>query len=441
MEKIKVGVITLALPRERVDLARKFNFNAVSSLKANNLEVYYHDDLIYETTECIHKAQEYKEKGVCAILLLMGTWVDSPTVVDTIKEIQIPFAVWAEDNPASFSLTAGGIVHGSLDELGLDHKFFYGSTTSTNLLEQIITYIKACSIIHNLNHQKLCIVGGRVPGMYTTMADIIQIKNIFGVEIEHVDSLQVYLEAINAPEKDIIELKKTYLPEFGKITPEEQVIDKSIRLYFALKKVLNNKNYKIAAIKCMDEMINHYSSFCLANSLLNDEEYTISCEGDIYGAISMHILKLASGNISLFGDINHLDFQERMLRIVNCGSMPSLMSGNRKEVDLACQYDYLSKAGGVTTAFSVKDSPITGARLFRVKGNLGMLVFSGNTVKQSKERLKESREHWPQAFIKFDCDSEKLIQNFRSNHMHICFGDCLNIIKEFCSLKDISCIS
>jgi len=121
--------------------------------------------------------------------------------------------------------------------------------------------------------------------------------------------------------------------------------------------------------------------------------------------------------------------------------MPSLMSGNRKEVDLACQYDYLSKAGGVTTAFSVKDSPITGARLFRVKGNLGMLVFSGNTVKQSKERLKESREHWPQAFIKFDCDSEKLIQNFRSNHMHICFGDCLNIIKEFCSLKDISCIS
>lgn len=441
MEKIKVGVITLALPRERVDLARKFNFNAVSSLKANNLEVYYHDELIYETTECIHKAQEYKEKGACAILLLMGTWVDSPTVVDTIKEIQIPFAVWSEDNPASFSLTAGGIVHGSLDEIGLEHKFFYGSTSSKNITDQIVTYIKACSVINNLNNQKLCVVGGRVPGMYTTMADIIQIKKIFGIEIEHVDSLQVYLEAIDVPAKKIEELKKIYLPQFGKVEPDEQIIDKSIRLYFALKKILTNKNYKIAAVKCMDEMINQYSSFCLANSLLNDEGYTISCEGDIYGAISMQILRLASGNLSLFGDINHLDYQEKILRIVNCGSMPSLMSGNRKEVDLACQYDYLSEAGGATTAFSVKDSPVTGARLFRVKGKMGMFVFNGNTVKQTKERLKESRERWPQAFVKFECDSEKLVQNFRSNHMHICFGNCLNTVKEFCSLKEIDCIS
>ncbi|HBY56404.1 MAG TPA: hypothetical protein DEG96_00835 [Candidatus Atribacteria bacterium] len=441
MKKIKVGVITLASPRERVDLARQFHFKAISSLKKNNLDLYYRDELIYETNECIAQAREFKKKGACAILLLMGTWVDSPTVVDTIREIQIPFAIWAEDNPASFSLTAGGIVHGSLDELGLEHKFFYGSTNSANLLGQIVTYIKACSIMKNLDNQKLCVVGGRVPGMYTTMADIIQIKKIFGIEIEHIDSLQIYLEAVNAPDKEIEELKKVYLPQFGKVKPEKQVIDKSLRLYFALKKLLTNKNYKIAAIKCMDEMINHYSSFCLANSLLNDEGYTISCEGDIYGAISMMVLRLASGNISLFGDINHLDYQENMLRIVNCGSMPSLMSENRKEVDLACQYSYLSKAGGVTTVFSVKDSPVTGARLFRVKGNLGVFVFSGNTVKQPKERLGESRERWPQAFVKFGCNAEKLVQNFRSNHMHICFGDCLNIVKEFCSLKDISCIS
>ncbi len=440
MEKIKVGVITLSLPRERVDLARKFHLNAISSLKTNNIDVHYHDEVTFEVSDCIKKALELKEKGVCAIILLLGTWVDSPTVVDTIREVQIPFAIWAEDNPASFSLTAGGIVHGSLDELGLEHKFFYGSPVSTDLLNQIVVYIKACSIINNLNNQKLCLVGGRVPGMYTTMADIIQIKKIFGIEIEHVDSLRVYLEAVNAPDKEIQRLKEFYFPQFGKIELEERILDKSIRLYFALKKVLTNRSYEIAAIKCMDEMINHYSSFCLANSLLNDEGYTISCEGDIYGAISMQILKLASGSIALFGDINHLDYQDKMLRIANCGSMPSLMSENRKEVDLFCQYDYLSEAGGATTAFSVKDSPVTGARLYRVKGNLGMVAFTGNSIKQSKEKLKEARERWPQAFIKFDCDPEKLVQNFRSNHMHVCFGNCLDIIKEFCSLKNIDCI-
>ena len=236
MEKIKVGVITLSLPRERVDLARKFHLNAISSLETNNIDVHYHDEVTFEVSDCIKKALELKEKGVCAIILLLGTWVDSPTVVDTIREVQIPFAIWAEDNPASFSLTAGGIVHGSLDELGLEHKFFYGSPVSTDLLNQIVVYIKACSIINNLNNQKLCLVGGRVPGMYTTMADIIQIKKIFGIEIEHVDSLRVYLEAVNAPDKEIQRIKEFYFPQFGKIELEERILDKSIRLYFALRK-------------------------------------------------------------------------------------------------------------------------------------------------------------------------------------------------------------
>lgn len=441
MEKIKVGVITLALPRERVDLASNFHFKTISSLQANNFDVYYPEDLTFKTSDCISKAREFKEKGACAIILPLGTWVDSPTVIDTIREVPIPFVIWAEDNPASFSLTAGGIVHGSLDELGLKHKFFYGSTDSETLLGQITNYLKACSIMDNLNNQRLCLVGGRVPGMYTTMADFIQMKKVFGIEIEHIDSLQVYLEAINTSTEEVKEFRAMYFPQFGKIEPEEQIMDKSIRLYLALKRILTDKNYKIAAVKCMDEMINQYSSFCLANSLLNDEGFTISCEGDIYGAISMQILRLASGDTALFGDINHLDYQEKVLRIVNCGSMPSLMSGNRKEVDLACQYDYLSAAGGATTVFSVKDSPVTAARLFRVKGNLGMVVFSGNTVKQPKERLKESRERWPQAFVKFDCNAEELVQNFRSNHMHLCFGNYLNIIKEFCSLKEIDCFS
>jgi hypothetical protein len=76
---------------------------------------------------------------------------------------------------------------------------------------------------------------------------------------------------------------KIYLTQFGKIELEEKIIDESIRLYFTLKKILINKNYKIAAVKCMDEMINNCSYFCLKNSILNYKGYTISCEVEIYG--------------------------------------------------------------------------------------------------------------------------------------------------------------
>ena len=437
MEKNKVGVIALSLPRERTDLAEKFHTDAVVSLNNNGFEVCTHKNLVFETDKCIKIASEMRAKGVSSILLLLGTWVNTPVVIDTIREVKIPFGIWAEDNPGSFSLTAGGIVHGSLDELGMSHRFFYGSPDSPDLMKDISTYIKATSCIAQLDGQKLCVVGGRVPGMYTTMADIIQVKKIFGVEIVHVDSLRIYLEAKKASPEKIEKLKKTILSQFGKVDLDEQVIDRSLRLYFALKKVLSEEGYKIAAVKCMDEMINNYASFCLANSLLNDEGFTISCEGDIYGALTMKILKEASGSMTLFGDVNHIDQRKKTLRIVNCGSMPSLMAESRKDVDLVNQYEYLSKAGGATTVFAIKDSPVTGARLFRISGKYGMVAFEGATFKQPKEKFKEAREYWPHAFVRLECSTAALIQNLRSNHMHLTFGRCLNVIEEFCRLKDV----
>ena len=437
MKKNKVGVIVLSLPRERTDLAEKFYAGAVTSLKKEGFEVGSHKGLIFDTNTCIETATKMKAEGASSILLLLGTWVDTPVVVDTIREVEIPFGIWAEDNPGSFSLTAGGIVHGSLDELGINHRFFYGSPDSPDLMSEISTFVNAASCIKKLNNKKLCVIGGRVPGMYTTMADIIQVKKIFGVEIVHVDSLRVYLEAINAKSEEIERIKQEIIPQFGKIDVPNQAIDRSFRLYFALKKILTSDECEIAAVKCMDEMINNYASFCLANSLLNDEGFTISCEGDINAALTMKILGEISGGIALFGDINYLDQQKKILRIVNCGSMPSLMAESRKDVDLASQYEYISKAGGATTVFAIKDSPVTGARLFRINGEYGMVVFEGTTFKQPKEKFKEAREYWPHAFIKLECNTAALIQNLRSNHMHVSFGKYLNVLEEFCRLKNI----
>ena len=185
-----------------------------------------------------------------------GWGLFAPTVVDTLKMFNIPFGIWAEDNPASFSLTAGGIVHGSLDELGLPHRFFYGSPGSDELLDQISAFIKGAASIHDLNGQRLCVVGGRVMGMYTTMVDMMQIKNTFGVEIEHIDSVRVYLDAEKIPKQEVMKCNKWLAETFGMILIDNQQLDKSIRLYLALKNIFKTEGYRIAAIKCQEEMIN-----------------------------------------------------------------------------------------------------------------------------------------------------------------------------------------
>ena len=299
-KKKRVGLMTLSLPRERTDLAEEFHQNAVMALNAAGFEVDSPDKLVFDTDSCVAAVRGFKERGAECALILLGTWVFAPSVVDTIQEVDIPFGVWAEDNPASFSLTAGGVVHGSLDEHGLRHRFFYGSPKSQGLIREISAFIGAAASANALNGEKLCIVGGRVMGMYTTMADIIQIKNIFGVEVEHIDSVRIYMEAEKTPPEDVLKLKESLSGRFGKVNTQERILDRSIRLYIAMKNVLDTEGYSIAAVKCQEEMINSYSSFCLATSLLNDDGFTISCETDINAAITMKILSTLSQGVSLF---------------------------------------------------------------------------------------------------------------------------------------------
>jgi L-fucose isomerase len=439
-KKQSVGLIILSLPRERIDLAEEFGRNAVKALKSAGFEVHSHEDLVFDTDQCVKAARDLKEKGADCILILLGTWVFAPTVVDTIQGMGIPFGVWAEDNPASFSLTAGGVVHGSLDEHGLKHRFFYGSPKSEGLRQEISAFIRAAACANALSGKRLCVVGGRVMGMYTTMADIVQVKNIFGVEVEHIDSVRVYMEAKKTPADEVSKFRKGLSADFGKVNTEDQILDRSIRLYIATKSILEREGYSIAAIKCQEEMINDYSSFCLATSLLNDDGFTIACEADINAAITMRVLSSISRGISLFGDVNHIDHEKNTLRIVNCGSMPTLMAESRKDVDIENQYEYMGKAGGAPTVFCVRESPVTIARLFRIKGTYGLVASEGNTVKLAKERFKEAREFWPHAVVRLECNTYSLVEHIRSNHMHLCFGNHLDALKEFCALKDIQFI-
>jgi len=437
----KVGLITLSLSRERTDLAEAFGKNAFQALESAGMEVCGSKELVFETEQCIAAARKLKEKNVDCLLLLLGTWVFAPTVVDTLRAVDVPFGIWAEDNPGSFSLTAGGVVHGSLDELGLKHRFFYGSPRSARLMAEISAFIGATACARDLDGSRLAVVGGRVMGMYTTMADIIQVKSIFGVETEHIDSVRVYMTAESLAGNEVAKIKNKLLESFGGINTKEPVLEKSIRLYIALKAVLEKEKYGIAAIKCQEEMINSYACFCLANSLLNNEGFTVSCEADINAALMMKILSTISGGIALFGDVNHLDLERGELRIVNCGSMPTLMADGEKKVNLENQYEYMGEAGGATTVFSIRSSPVTIARLFRLSGRYAMVAAEGKTEEFPRERFKEAREYWPHALVKLDCDSHDLVQNIRSNHMHLCFGKHLEALKEFCSLKGLEFIA
>ncbi|GAI47583.1 unnamed protein product, partial [marine sediment metagenome] len=119
----------------------------------------------------------------------------------TVKEVHLPFILWALPDPKSFSLTGAGVVHGSLDELGIKHKFIYGSHENPKVIDRIIKYSKAAMVVRCLSKSRFGMFGGRTGGMYTATADMTQVKQIFGVEYDQIDQHRLIIEAQNVPDE------------------------------------------------------------------------------------------------------------------------------------------------------------------------------------------------------------------------------------------------
>ena len=433
----KVGLVTVSLQREETKLASKWDLLAYEKLKEAGLEVMHREELALTVQSTLETAKKFRDEGVCCLIFLVGTWVYTPQIVTTVKEVRLPFILWALPDPKSFSLTGAGVVHGSLDELGIKHKFIYGSPENPEIIDEIAKYSKAAMVVRHLSKSRFGMFGGRTGGMYTATADMAQVKHVLGVEYDQVDQHRLIIEAQNVPDGKAEEVLNRIESEFGRIEPPHDVMMRSVKLYLALKKIISDDNYDFVGVKCMPEVADNYASCCLAVSLTNDDGIVTSCECDVNAALTMQILKLLAGAPVLFADVNHIDMNEKVLRLANCGSIPTGLAKSRKDVDLGTQYEYLSKAGGVTTVFCCKSGRVTLARLARIKGQYVMQIATGEAFERPKEEFKEARGKWPHVFIRLDGNPEEFLQNCRSNHHHMVYGDIKEELLAICDILTI----
>lgn len=426
--------MTLSLPRERTDIAEQAHKELLEALKTQPLEITAHEELVLSMEDTVKIAEDMSHQHLQAIIYNIGTWIYAPMVVSAVQATALPSIVYGYRSPAAFSLVGAAITHGSLDELGLIHRFVYGEPKDEGVLNAITSYCLAAMTYDDLSRSKAVIIGGKTMGMVTAAPDLSQVKDVFGTEIEHVDMLRPYLEALKVPEKQVKEKMVWVKKTFGSVNVSDEILEKSIRLYFALKDIMETDGYAFGGFKCQPEFIDNYISGCMALSFLIDEGIMMSCEADMNAALTMRILHLLTEGPVLFADVNDLDLTTGQLRLVNCGTIATTMAPSPKDVDWNQQYDYMGKAGGVCPTFCCKEGPVTLARLSRFAGDYVLHIATGEAFVQPKETFKEARERWPHAFIQLDGDPDLFVQHLRSNHIHMVHAD---VVEELLDLSDI----
>ncbi|MCL5071800.1 MAG: hypothetical protein M1308_13055, partial [Actinobacteria bacterium] len=139
----------------------------------------------------------------------------------------------------------------------------------------------------------------------------------------------------------------------------------------------------------------------------------------------------------------------KILRLLNCGMLPTSFAISKKDINIRNMvkemgsYDEKNGAyktkGGACTNFICKSGNITMARFARVSGNYVCQIAKGETFIPGNLNKKEiwGFDCLPWAFVKFEGDIENFIQNVRSNHIHMVYGDFVQELKDVCDLLEI----
>jgi L-fucose isomerase len=274
--------------------------------------------------------------------------------------------------------------------------------------------------------------------MYSAVFDYTQLMEQFGIDVHHVDQLDLYLrseaqdpgvvtDTLNAVTKDLVVEEVPSL-----------VMDRSVRQYLSLKDMVKEYGWDFVGVKCQPEMTYQYCGVCLAVALMNDDGISTTCETDTNGALTNYMLHMLTDEVPFMGDTADADLASQIMTLANCGSWGMKLASTDRPVKITQQYDAMGPATGACTTYQVKPGPATICRLFRCQGKLSFMMTLGDVVNMPDSKLSPGRERWPHAFVKFPGNIEAVVDSLLANHLHIAHGDHIRPLSEACALMGIN---
>ncbi len=102
------------------------------------------------------------------------------------------------------------------------------------------------------------------------------------------------------------------------VEPTSKDILNNIKVYLAMKKLINKYDLDAVALRCFDLVLDLGTTGCFALSRLNDEGIIAGCEGDIVSTIGMLLVYKKTGKIPWMANPSRLDLENNSIIIAHC---------------------------------------------------------------------------------------------------------------------------
>jgi L-fucose isomerase len=462
----RVGLMTFGDERDYMwdgyfgPLTQPRHEEAADYLRSLPLEVLAFDEVARSKEVIDRQVRELKAAGAEAMFAHTPCWATPNMAVRAIQGLGLPTVVMTSTSAATHGMVGMLATAGTLSQIGIDHIRIRDDFGAPVFEEKVLPFFRAASAKARLHGRVMGLFGGRSLGIDTGTFDPMQWRAQFGVDVTHIDQIEIIRRAELVDSDRVMRMMKWAKEQFAsidfdgkKLTPEK--LEFQMRCYLANKDINAEQGLDFISVKCMTELSDHYVPQCISAALMpgiHDAEgdkasCAMSCEADGDGALSMEILKeISGGGATLFGDVSHMDVEKKILYLPNCGGMCSWFAGrssdaseNLGKIELRPS---VRPGGGATTYFTAAPGPVTLARLYRVCGEYRMAIIPGQVVKMTDEDLasfvrERGKHQLPTAFVKVDVDLGRFVDEFGSNHISGVAGHWVPELEQLCEMLDV----
>ncbi|MDQ2086722.1 L-fucose/L-arabinose isomerase family protein [Herbivorax sp. ANBcel31] len=324
MPKIKVGIVAVSRDcfPESLSVNRRKALIEAYSKKYDKADIYECPICIVESEIHMEKALEDLKKAGCnALCVYLGNF--GPEIAETLlaKHFEGPkmFIAAAEETSKDGGLIQGrgdaycGMLNASYNLKLRNIKAYipeYPVGTADECADMINEFLPIARAIHGLNNLKIISFGPRPLNFLACNAPIKQLFNM-NVEIEENSELDLF-EAFNKHEGDerIPEVVKEMEEELGAGNKKPEILEKLAQYELTLLDWIEEhrgyRKYVTIAGKCWPAFQTQFGFVpCYVNSRLAAKGIPVSCEVDIYGALSEFIGTVVSQDAVTLLDINN----------------------------------------------------------------------------------------------------------------------------------------
>ena len=322
MPKVKIGIVAVSRDcfPESLSVNRRKAVVEAYTKKYGDADIYECPVCIVESEiQMVEALEDIKKAGCNALAVYLGNF--GPEIAETLlaKHFEGPKMFFAAAEERGDNLLDGrgdaycGMLNASYNLKLRGVKAYipeYPVGNAEECAEMLHEFVPIARAVVGLSSLKIISFGPRPLNFLACNAPIQQLYNL-GVEIEENSELDLF-EAFNAHEGDerIPEIVKEMEAELGAGNKKPEILSKLAQYELTLKDwVRDHKGYReyvAIAGKCWPVFQTQFGFVpCYVNSRLTAQGIPVSCEVDIYGALSEFIGTVVSEDTVTLLDINN----------------------------------------------------------------------------------------------------------------------------------------